>query len=150
MMQECYIKVAGVYKRLKEMQKELGEDYRIVIFDGERVIYRDFGNGYDIEISRMNTNKKNAKGTIYIWEDRKRYVRAYRLVPRDRMKQTLMEIEAMMPTFVKPCWTLEEAVICSGRSKERLLELAKEHPRVLADSESMIFDKDELLSYIFY
>lgn len=25
MMQECYIKVAGVYKGLKELQKELGE-----------------------------------------------------------------------------------------------------------------------------
>ena len=33
MMQECYIKVAGVYKGLKELQKELGEDYRIVIFE---------------------------------------------------------------------------------------------------------------------
>lgn len=47
--------------------KSLGKEYRILKFDGEMVIYRDFGNGFDIEISRTNTEKEDDLARIFLW-----------------------------------------------------------------------------------
>ena len=47
--------------------KSLGPDYRILYIDLERCIYRDFGNGFDIEISGMHTTNERKNATIYLW-----------------------------------------------------------------------------------
>ena len=47
--------------------KSLGKEYRILKFDGEMVIYRDFGNGFDIEICRTNTDKEDDLARIFLW-----------------------------------------------------------------------------------
>lgn len=47
--------------------KSLGSDYRILYIDLERCIYRDFGNGFDIEISGMHTTSERKNATIYLW-----------------------------------------------------------------------------------
>ena len=47
--------------------KELGDGYRILRIDGERCIYRDFGNKFDVEISGTNTTSRRKKASIYLW-----------------------------------------------------------------------------------
>ena len=47
--------------------KELGKRYSIRCIDGERCIYCDFGNNFDVEISRTNTARKHGKAIIYLW-----------------------------------------------------------------------------------
>ena len=37
------------------------------VIDCENVIYRDLGNGYDIEISGLDNNRKSVNATIYVW-----------------------------------------------------------------------------------
>lgn len=51
----------------RELCKSLGSDYRITCIDLEPVIYRDFGNGFNVEISGTYTTSKNKPATIYLW-----------------------------------------------------------------------------------
>ena len=47
--------------------KSLGPDYRILYIDLERCIYRDFGNGFDVEISGTHTTSNRKTATVYLW-----------------------------------------------------------------------------------
>lgn len=44
-----------------ELKKQLGSKYRILTIDLERCLYRDFSNGFNVEISGLNTKKRNRK-----------------------------------------------------------------------------------------
>ena len=50
-----------------ELKKQLGSKYRILTIDLERCLYRDFGNGFNVEISGLNTKKRGRKATLYLW-----------------------------------------------------------------------------------
>ena len=52
---------------IRALCKSLGKDYRVTTIDFERVIYRDFGNGFNVEISGVHTTSKRKKATIYLW-----------------------------------------------------------------------------------
>jgi len=67
--------VAKPTTHMRKLCKELGPDYRIATIDLERVIYRNFGNGYDIEISRVNTTSLQKKACIYLWKDQTRIIK---------------------------------------------------------------------------
>ena len=69
--------------QMRQLCKSLGDQYRITIIDLERVINRDFGNGYDVEISNMNTTSLRKKARIYLWKDKKRIVDRLYDVPRE-------------------------------------------------------------------
>ena len=47
--------------------KSLGPEYKILYIDGERCIYRDFHNGFDVEICDTHTTSNNKTATIYLW-----------------------------------------------------------------------------------
>ena len=47
--------------------KSLGPDYRILCIDLERCIYRDFGNGFDVEISGTYTTSNRKTAIVYLW-----------------------------------------------------------------------------------
>ena len=47
--------------------KKLGKDYHICYVDLERCIYRDFGNGFNLEISCTHTVSKRKKAKLYLW-----------------------------------------------------------------------------------
>lgn len=61
--------------------KELGDRYRILCIDGERCIYRDFGNKFDVEISGTNTTSTRKKANIYLWYDGRFTVTCIKEVP---------------------------------------------------------------------
>lgn len=52
---------------LNALKKELGADYRICTIDLERCLYRDFGNGFNVEISGVYTAYTNKLATLYLW-----------------------------------------------------------------------------------
>ncbi len=76
------MRIQSLSRHLKSLCKELGPEYRIRILDLEYVIYRDFGNGYDIEVSEVNTTKANALATIYLWKDKNRIVKIVKKIPQ--------------------------------------------------------------------
>ena len=58
---------------MKKLCKSLGSEYEINQHFGlERIIYRDFGNGYEIEISGANTSSVKKPVYIYLWDKKKR------------------------------------------------------------------------------
>lgn len=52
---------------IKALCKSLGKEYRVCTIDFEPVIYRDFGNGFNVEISGVYTTSKTRKATLYLW-----------------------------------------------------------------------------------
>lgn len=54
-------------KRLKEVCKALGDPYTIRFIDFGYVIYRDLGNGYDIEIGGLNSSRRRFLADVYVW-----------------------------------------------------------------------------------
>lgn len=53
---------------LTKALKYLGEPYVTQIIDGENVIYRDLGEGHDIEVSGLDHSRENIKASIYVWQ----------------------------------------------------------------------------------
>lgn len=52
---------------INQLKKQLGPEYRIRTIDFERCLYRDFGNGFNVEISGVNSRRKDQKATLYLW-----------------------------------------------------------------------------------
>lgn len=74
---------------MRKLCRSLGEQYRITDIDLERVIYRDFGNGYDVEICGVNTSSTRKKANIYLWKDGLRIVERRIGVPQDEIGSTV-------------------------------------------------------------
>ena len=83
-------------KGLKAICQKLGNQYSIRLFDMEQVIYRDFGNGYDVEVSGLNHNNKTFNATIYVWNAKiPRVVEKFRNINSfEMLETTLSEITA--------------------------------------------------------
>ncbi len=54
-------------KHIRDLCKELGGQYEIRVIDSENVIYRNLGNGFDVEVSGMDTNSLKKRATVYLW-----------------------------------------------------------------------------------
>ncbi len=52
---------------IQELQKALGDKYSIQTIDFEKCLYRDFVNGFNVEISGCNRPRPNKTATIYLW-----------------------------------------------------------------------------------
>lgn len=59
--------MASQMKCMKELCASLGKQYTTCTIDLEPVIYRDFGNGFNVEICGVYTTSKKKKATIYLW-----------------------------------------------------------------------------------
>jgi len=60
---------------MKQLCEELGPHYYIQVIDMEQVIYRDFGNGYNVEVSGINTTSTKKLATIYLWAGNRRIIK---------------------------------------------------------------------------
>lgn len=81
-------------KNIKEDLELLGAKYCEKVIDLERCVYRDFGNGYDIEISGLDNKKRNPKVTIYLWCKKER-VEIVKSVSDVDMKDVHSEVEKL-------------------------------------------------------
>jgi hypothetical protein len=52
---------------LSKIKDYLGDSYEIRTIDGEFVIYRDLGEGHDIEVSGLDHDGKTIKAIVYVW-----------------------------------------------------------------------------------
>ncbi|MBE6023456.1 MAG: hypothetical protein E7231_09515 [Cellulosilyticum sp.] len=55
---------------IKEVAATLGNQYTLILIDDSWCIYRDLGNGYDIEINMSKTRKYPLNVTVYVWQIR--------------------------------------------------------------------------------
>jgi hypothetical protein len=70
-------------QHMKSLCKELGPEYRITVIDLSQVIYRDFGNGFDLEVSGVNTASIRKRATLYLWHDKNRIIKIVKSVPQE-------------------------------------------------------------------
>ena len=71
----CYLKIikkGGIQVKntaptIQGLRKQLGPEYRICTIDFERCLYRDFGNGFNVEISGANSRRAGKKVNLYLW-----------------------------------------------------------------------------------
>ena len=54
-------------KKIKTVLNDLGSDYEIKVIDAEQCIYRNLNNGYDIEVSGLNNQRKSFEARVYVW-----------------------------------------------------------------------------------
>lgn len=54
-------------RKMKMLKEEFGDKYCICIIDFEPCLYRDFGNGFNVEVSGCNTNNRKTKASLYLW-----------------------------------------------------------------------------------
>ena len=52
---------------INDLKKQLGSEYTIRTIDYERCLYRDFGNGFNVEISGVDSRKRHRKLSLYLW-----------------------------------------------------------------------------------
>ena len=55
------------YPSLPELKKALGKNYSIRTIDLEKCLYRDFGNGFNVEISGCSRANRKCPATLYLW-----------------------------------------------------------------------------------
>lgn len=56
------------YPSLPELKKALGENYSIRTIDLEKCLYRDFGNGFNVEISGCSRANRKCPAIFLIRE----------------------------------------------------------------------------------
>lgn len=54
-------------KHIYDLARELGPEYSVTVIDRENCIYRNFHNGFDVEISGADHNSERKRVTIYLW-----------------------------------------------------------------------------------
>ncbi len=52
---------------LKELKLARGDRYRLLSIDWEKSLYRDFGNGFNVEISGCSRANRKGPATLYLW-----------------------------------------------------------------------------------
>ena len=55
------------YPSLKELKRSLGGEYSIRTIDWEKCLYRDFGNGFNVEVSGVSRSNRKGTATLYLW-----------------------------------------------------------------------------------
>ena len=55
---------------IEEVATTLGNQYTLALIDNSWCLYRDLGNGYDVEVNLGKTRKHSLKATVYVWQVR--------------------------------------------------------------------------------
>ena len=80
---------------IRALAKKLGNEYRVTVIDFEHVVYRDFGNGYNVEISGMYTTSKKKRATLYLWDGETIGARVVKIVSDVAQDDIGKEVEKM-------------------------------------------------------
>ena len=92
--------------------KKLGPEYRILYIDLERCIYRDFGNGFDVEISGTHTTSERKTATIYLWYNARTIAKIVSDVKRDDIGKVVYEL------YKLTCELLADGELCEEKIRE--------------------------------
>lgn len=88
------MKVSLKTKHIQELCAELGPNYEVRVIAFENVIYRNFGNGFDVEISGMNTNSKKKRATLY-FQNKRRIIKIIENVPQSNIGDVVEELKCL-------------------------------------------------------
>lgn len=107
------------YPSLRELKLMLGDKYTIKSIDWEKCLYRDFGNGFNVEISGCSRANRKGSATLYLWYGSTLYdcliVKTVRYVSR-----SAEEIDAACDDLYEYSQSL---IACGYDSREKLFNL---------------------------
>ncbi len=83
-----------VDKAQEALCNSLGKNYKIRTIDLESVIYRDFGNGFNVEVSGTHTLSERKRATIYLWFGTTVIVKIRKEVLRGNIGDVVEELRA--------------------------------------------------------
>ena len=90
-----YLKQSQRDRYISELCEKCGKDYTLKTIDFERCIYRNLGNGYDMEICLVSDRHKRA--SIYVWWNDPtggyKVVESHHDIPHEDLSLTLKGIE---------------------------------------------------------
>ena len=90
-----YLKQSKRDRYISELCEKCGKNYTLKTIDFERCIYKNFGNGYDMEISLASSRHERA--SIYIWHKELsggyRVVESHHDIPHNELPSILQVIE---------------------------------------------------------
>jgi len=94
-------------KRMKKALEYLGEAYTTRTIDGEICIYRDLGNGFDIEISGISTcdGRRKVCNYICVWDVRAGKESAAKSVAYIREPASLRDLKLALDKLAAIDWT---------------------------------------------
>lgn len=82
-------------KKLKEICKSLGSKYSIKVFDLDQVIYRDFGNEYEVEVRGLNHDEPDfSNARICVWHFERIVKEIKHIESLETLSETLAKLEA--------------------------------------------------------
>ena len=59
-----------VTDQMRQLEAALGYKYTLMLIDEDWCLYRDLGNGYDIEINLKGTRRAALNATVHVWQVR--------------------------------------------------------------------------------
>lgn len=103
--------------------KSLGKNYSVRTIDLEPVIYRDFGNGFNVEISGVYTSSLKKKATLYLWFGDKQFlsviVKSVRDVPRNQIGDKVDELYQLSLELIKQGLTTSQQLYEYAEMQQR-------------------------------
>lgn len=81
--------------------QSLGSEYVIRYIDLERCIYRDYHNGFNLEISGTQTARKNLRCSVYLWLGHTGPFLNYHDITRERLPAVLAFYERLVDELVR-------------------------------------------------
>ena len=90
--------------------ESLGEEYSIRNIDFENCIYRDFGNGFNVEISGTYTLNVKNPATIYLWLGEEYMVKSVKHVAHPDIKTVVDELCEYSKALVRDGYTTRDAI----------------------------------------
>jgi hypothetical protein len=90
-------------KRMSRALCVLGPDFTTRTIDGETCIYRDLGNGFDVEVSGISTSngKRKVCNFVCVWDVRKGKGYAARSTAYIREPATLNDLKVVLDRVVQ-------------------------------------------------
>ena len=95
---------------IRKLCEELGKEYIVCRIDLEICIYRDFGNGFNVEISGVHTSKTNRTATLFLWFGDMLTVRCIQNVERSEIGDTVEELYAYTEKLIRDGLNNEKAL----------------------------------------
>lgn len=93
--------MAKADEAINKLCKSLGAEYTVKTIDGEPCVYRDFGNGFNVEISGMYTTNLNRKANLYLWRGNSPIVATVQDVRREDIGNVVERLRVFVDELIE-------------------------------------------------
>ena len=82
-------------EHILQLCEKLGPLYSVRVIDCENAIYRNFGNGFDVEVCGIDNGGFRKLATLYLWYQKTRIVKTFYGVHQNETADRIDELYAL-------------------------------------------------------